>query len=316
MRTSHTSTVFATAALTGVALLTGCSAQASADACEPTFRSGALSEHVSVLGEFGTEPTVNIDESFTYGGAQAQIIHRAADRSEAITGPSVVSLNYMIVESGTNEVMASSASFSNGVGNDLVPVNPGPDQSVFPGGLECAAPGDRVVLTLAPEEVAAITGTHPSASSTAYAFVVDVHDVQPVALDGKARVLPAGFPGVVRDDTGQPGVIATPNDPPSETRAAASIEGDGPEITEDSFVVGNVLQVTWDGWRQTGNQLVREPIRNTFPTGPVEIGAAEGAQLDMREALNGFTVGSEVVVITPDEEYGATVWVVDILSGS
>src|SRR5699024_10625554 len=99
----------------------------------------------------------------------------------------------------------------------------------------------------------------------------------------------------------QPGVIATPNDPPSETRAAVRIEGSGPEVTDESFVVGNMMQVTWNGWRQQGSGMVREPLMNTYPTGPLEIGTTESAQQEIREALNGFTVGSQVVVIVPDE---------------
>ena len=315
MRTPKASTVFATTALVGVGLLTGCSAQSSAAACDPAFGSGALSEHISVLGEFGTDPTVNIDESFTYGGAQAHIVDRAEDRRNAITEPSVVSANYMIVESGTNNVMASSESFSNGQGNDLFPVIPGADQSVFPAGLECAAPGDRVVLTLSPEEVAAINGGQ-AAEAAAFAIIVDVHDVQPIEVEGKARTLPAGFPGVIRDESGQPGVIATPSDPPAQMRSAVRIEGSGPEITDESFVVGNIMQVTWNGWRDSGTSMVREPLMNTYATGPLEIGTTETAQQEIREALNGFTVGSQVVVIVPDDEHDATVWVVDILSGA
>lgn len=315
MRSSQASVAVMATALVGFGLLTGCAQQSIVDTCTPTYGSGAVSENVTVLGTFGTEPTVSIAEGFTYNSAQAHFLEKAEDRTNAVTSPALVSINYMIVASGTNEVIAQSSSFSNGQGNDVVAVSPGSQQSVFPAGLECAAPGDRLVLTLSPEEVFAITGVANSEEQPAYAIVVDVHNVQPMSVDGRVQTLPAGFPSIVVNEHGQPGVVSTPNDPPTDTRAATRIMGDGAVITDDTYVVANVLQVSWDGWRTSGNRQTREPIMNTFTSGPVDLGSTEAAQYSIREALTGFTVGSQVVVIVPDEQHGAVVSVVDILAG-
>lgn len=315
MRSSQAPLAVVATALVGIGLLTGCSQQTAADACTPTYGSGALSENVTVLGTFGTEPTVSIAEGFTYSSAQAHFVEKAEDRTQAITNPALVSINYMIVASGTNEVIAQSSTFANGQGNDVVAVAPGAQESVFPAGLECAAPGDRLVLTLSPEEVFALTGGASSEEQAAYAIVVDVHDVQPMSVEGRTQTLPAGFPGIVVNEYGQPGVVSTPNEAPTETRAATRIKGDGAVITDETYVVANVLQVSWDGWRATGNRQAREPIMNTFTSGPVDLGSTDAAQYAVREALTGFTVGSQVVVIMPDDQHGAVVSVIDILAG-
>lgn len=318
MRTSSASIALATTVLVGAGLLTGCSAQqlTAGDVCESPFNAGALSKNISVLGEFGSDPVVNIPDDIEFNGAQAHTVHRAEDRSNAITEPSLVSINYAIVESSTNEIMAQSESFANGKGSDTLPVIPGAGQNIFPGGLQCAAPGDRVVLTLSPAESQQLSaGINPEGDS-AFAIVVDVHHVQPITPQGTTKNLPAGFPGVITDETGQPGVIATPNEAPSDTRAAVRIEGSGEVITDESFLVANMLQVSWQGWRQDGtNRQVREPFLNTYTSsGPIEVGDGQNSSHPIREALNGYTVGSQVVVIVPDEEYDAMVYVVDILS--
>lgn len=320
MRTTKAQIALAGAALLGAGLLTGCSQQASAaETCEAPYASGALSKNVSVLGDFGSDPVVNVPEGFTYSSAQSYTVHKAKNRENAVTEPSFVSLNYAVFEAGNPEPLMKSQSFTDDRGYELMAVVPDAEQAVLPGGLICAAPGDRVVLTLSPEEAEMLSGGQTGQAGNpdaAYAVLVDVHDVQPIALDGKAKDLPAGFPGVVSNADGQPGVIATPAEAPTEVRKATRIESDGDEITAETSAVVNMMQVTWDGWRDEGGSRTRTPLVNTFAEqGPVEIGSEAQNQEPVRAALTGAKVGSQVVVIVPDDEYGATIYVVDILSG-
>lgn len=307
MRTTTASLATACAALLGAGLLTGCSQTTTHESdCEAPFSSGALSKTVQVLGEFGTSPDVTFPDSVSYEGAQAYIAHRADNRSEEITERSIVTLNYKLIESSTGTVLDESDSFTDGRGHDMVQVDPDAEQSVFPGGLLCAAPGDRVILTLSPEEAESFAGTIDSDEDEQLALIVvtDIHDVRPINNPGKAVNLPSGFPGVVTDDEGQPGIVTAPGAAPTTTRVAERIKGDGEEITAESTLVGNVLSVTWDG----------RLLENSYAEIPQFLGNAENTDTPVRAHLNGARVGSQVVVITPDEEGSAVISVVDILA--
>ena len=301
---TRTLAITATLLVAGGAL-TGCTqASEAADACVSPFASGALSKNVTVLGGFGEEPVVTIPQGFSFSDAQAHTVVRAEDRSHAITDRSVAMVNYALVESATGAVLESSQDFTNGQGNDIVLVAPGAEQGVFPGALECAAPGDRLVLTLSSDEAAMYSASLGAPADTALAVLVDVHSVQPVALQGATKQLPSGFPGVVVDETGQPGVVTAPGNTPTTTRVATRIEGEGQQIDAEDLLIGNILQVSWTG----------DLIENTHVTSPTWLGSEQSGDVPFREHLTGATVGSQVVVITPDDVHGAVVYIVDVLA--
>lgn len=285
--------------------LTGCTqASEAADTCVSPFSSGALSQNITVLGGFEEEPVVTIPQGFSFADAQAHTVVRADDRSQTITERSVAMVNYALVESATGTVLESSADFTNGQGNDIVLVDPEAEQGVFPGALACAAPGDRLVLTLSSDEAAMYSASIGAPADTALAVLVDVHSVQPVALQGSTKQLPSGFPGVVVDETGQPGVVTAPGNEPQTTRIATRVEGEGAQISADDLLIGNVLQVSWAG----------DLIENTHTTSPTWLGSEDSDDAPFREYLTGVTIGSQVVIIAPDEAHGAVIYVVDVLA--
>lgn len=319
MRTTSAQIALAATALVTAGLLTGCTQEASSasdDSCVTSLSSGALSKGVTVLGEFGTTPEVQVPTDISYTGAQRYAAHTADDRGRSVTEASAVTLSFALYASGETEAISSSGPFESPANAVTVPFDPEVEQGALVDALQCAAPGDRLVITLSADEVEAMTGGMMSADDVAIAAVVDVRSVQPMVLDGAAKELPAGFPAVVTNEQGQPGVIATPAEAPTAPRSATRITGDGDTVTAEQVVHANILQVTWDGWRQdSGAGQVRLPFMNTRSgQGSMDIGPEATDPSAVRTALTGQTVGSQVVVLEPNDQYGAMVYVVDILA--
>lgn len=297
-------TPLAVTAILGGVVLTGCSQATAAERCEPALTSGALSENIRVVGGFDSSPGVEIPEDITFANPQVTITDRAEVRERVVDEPAVVTVNYALFESNSGTIIEQSEGFTTGAGTSFVPVRPGEPQGAFLDALECTAPGDRVIAVLSPEEALAISGSIGAPPETALAILIDVHAVQPMKVQGTPKALPFGFPGVVVNEEGQPGVVATPEPAPSSTRVAVRIEGDGPSVQASDNVVANSLAVSWEG----------RIVDNAWANGPAFIGNEDNPNNPVREHLTGLNVGSQVIVLVPTEDGSATIHVVDILA--
>ncbi|HUH52790.1 MAG TPA: hypothetical protein VLZ31_01945 [Microbacteriaceae bacterium] len=294
--------------ITGGAMLmtlAGCATSSLTATCEPVLSDGALVKNVSVLGGFGTEPNISIPQGFTVGAAQSSIIDKNEARTPVADKDSVLTINFALFDSATGAPFEQSESFVTGNGHDFVPVINGISQGSFLDSLECVSPGDRVLMAFAAEEAEAIVGSLSLPTGTNVIGLVDVHQVTPVMRDGKVRNLPSGFPGVITNDTGQPGVVLVPGNPPAEPKAAVRVEGSGNTVQDSDAVVANLMQVSWEG----------ELIDNTWDTsGPRYLGASEDGIHDIRVAITGAKVGSQMVYIQPNGDNSASIYVVDVLA--
>lgn len=298
MRT-RTVTVVLTA-LTLAGGLTACTQAAAYDLCENPLQNGALSSNVTTLGGFGEEPVVSFPSDVLARNAQLSVLVAAEDRADAVVEDSIVSVNYAAYDSVSGALVERSEDFTDGRGGDLIPVRPGTEQSTLVASLECAAPGDRLVAVLSPEESAMMTGD-PAA---AIVVLMDVHSVAPMRATGASQVLPTGFPGVVSNETGRPGVVVAPGPAPSGTRTAARIVGAGDTVTEQDNVIGHVLNVGWAG----------DLVSSTWDQGPQALGIDGDGATALRTALTGHPVGSQVVVLHEGEDSSTSIYVVDILA--
>ena len=193
-------------------------------------------------------------------------------------------------------------------------------KEVVPGfeeALECATEGSRIVVALPPGgiEEATTAGLEMAEDESAVA-VVDIRKVYLPKADGADQFnVGQGLPNVVRGPDGRPGVIVPDAAPPSELVVQTLKKGDGPVVTGDAPVRVHYTGLTWDD---------RTVFETTWDAEP------QSVELDsmipgFAEALDGKTVGSQVlVVIPPDQGYGdqaqgpipadsTLVFVVDIL---
>lgn len=290
-------------------LLTGlaaCSAQnAASDDCSAGMQPGVLSDGVTVLGSFGEMPEVSVPEDVEIVTSQRTIVDEVEeDRGRQVENGTLVGVDMAFFDGATGEQVYASSGFTGGPGEFMLV----DEEQTTPltEALRCAVAGERVVLGLSPEDAAPLAVQLDGTPGATMVGVLDVVSVSGMSAQGAARGLPAGFPSVVTNADGRPGIVLPPNSAPSGTTAAVRIEGDGPEIAADSNVIAQVLEVGWDG-RQ---------ISNTWTDGPMGLGNEEQivqSGYTYRAALTGKTVGSQVVIIENEGDSEPRVLVVDIL---
>lgn len=283
-------------------LLTGCSTDTAADLCGATIKNGALSDTVTVNGGFGTQPRVTFAPDVTAASAQRTVVEAAEDRTSIADESSVVAINYALYDSGSGQLLEQSPGFSGQGDLSFFMVHGEPGLGALSDGLRCSAPGDRVVVVFSPEE-SEMFGAMPGSSLVA---LVDVHSVHPTRAEGAKKNLPTGFPGVVTDETGRPGVVVAPGAAPTSVRVASRIEGTGADVQPDQNIVAQVLSVGWKG----------ELVANGWESGPQALGTEANPNHPTREQLDGYPVGSQVVILEPDGAGSATIHVVDIIGAA
>lgn len=283
-----------------VAGLTGCTSAHTAEAnCKPMLTAGSSSDSVSVQGGIGDPITVSLAYPQKDLLTQRTILNKAADRSRVITEGDIATVNMVVIDGGSGQTIYDSKEQSGGSSKQLVSVTEA-QASPFSEGIRCAAPGDRVVVTLSSQTATQYGMT----MGTPAIAVIDVIDAFGPKAEGRAKGLPNGFPAVVTNESGQPGIVLPPSKAPTGTQSAVRIAGDGPVVKDTDIVQVNAMGVNW------ADQSV---FVNTWDSGMTAPLGADSGEDPLRAALTGKKIGSQVVVIT-DVGGQAQVFVMDIVA--
>ena len=303
--------VLATAVI--AAALTGCS---SADAnvldrtgCEPTLAPGAVSDSTVVLGGWGAEPQISIPKDLEIAASQRSIVDSSevGKRPRLADGDTIVTVNFVLYEQKTGEQLYRTDGFAAGAdnrSNDFFLL--APDSSPLVEAVRCTAPGERVVLAMSQVDSIPLHQQIGGDFDSGVIAVIDVEAVGALRAEGPTRGLPNGFPAVVTDSTGQPGVVLPPRDAPAGSTSGVRIAGSGPKIEASDRIVVQILTVGWDGdvlsntWVDSGPQLLENEE------------SSQAQQLHFRFELTGKRVGSQVVITEGGDS--ARVHVVDVLA--
>lgn len=295
-------------------LLSGCSGAATKDAtgaeCAPA---GGASDAVKVEGEFGAELKLTSETP-----AEASELERTV--IEEGTGK-------VVEEGGT--INAAMTYFNGATGEAVqhVPASPvtNDKEALLPWAYEavrCAAPEQRAAIVLPASDVlnrpAAESGIENLTDDDTMIIVMDFSEAEdaeaapaqcdisnfdtaslPARAEGEEEKAPEGFPSVKLDGDGAP-TITMPEgvEPPTELEIATLIKGDGPEVEAGACVAVNYRGVIWSTGEEFDSSWSRgEPV--AFST--------EGVIGGFKEALEGQTVGSQVISVVPAEDggYGA-----------
>lgn len=293
-----------------VAGLAGCSASDPQNACETPLQPGALSSSVTIIGESEAGPKVKITGPTDIMNAQRSVLveHQGGPM---VQGGDVTTVNVTIFDAKTGaELSPSQKRFLQAMPDDVMPDLTAYLQSsdadmlrhtdLMMAAVRCSTPGDTLAV--------AVTAGQARASQLgdeAVVLVVEVLATQPMAASGAQRALPSGFPAVTTNETGRPGVVLPPHAAPTELLVAPRIEGTGAVVSAEDYMIGNVLTVGWDGTERG----------NTWGTSVAEFGteAQPGKGFEFRAALTGQRVGSQVVVLDPNNG-DPVVRVVDIIA--
>lgn len=288
-----------------IAGITGCSAQQATPDCEPVMQPGALSDSVTVDGGFDAAPAIEKLDDVAIETSQRTMIDEASDRSVLAHDQSLVGVNMAFFDTVTGEQIYESPSFGSADSPEFLLVDDGQSNPLSES-VRCLAAGDRAVLALSPAEGAQLSAQLGGSGMGSVVGIVDVQTVSPLAVQGKTRGLPNGYPAVVTNDEGRPGVVLPPREAPKGTTSAVRIAGTGAEVTADNNVIAQLLEVDWDGQERT----------NTWDTGLMGLGNEEQiaqSGFTYRTALTGQRVGSQVVVVENLEDGTPRVLVIDIL---
>jgi len=278
-------------AAAAVLLLAGCSGSPDADStpdatasasgdCTTPF-TGEVPEGLDVSGDFEGPVTIERPDDFAPADIQRSVLIEGS--GDEIQAGDVVKANYTVVDASTGEVLLNSLD-TDPAGMDMV-VNA---QQIFGAAVSCVPVGSRTVSTFP----AGVLGE----GAPAYVLVADAIEELPTRATGTEVAPVEGMPTVEFADDGAP-TITVPDAPaPTETRIENLRQGDGEEVRSGDQVIVQYTGVLYDGGTVFDSSWERG-MPAEFPTTGVVPG--------FRQALEGQTVGSQVVaVIPPADGYG------------
>ncbi len=282
--------ILAAAGLLSVAL-TGCSSIFGDAACEPPGQSDTIADLVQVRGEVGSPPTITAFTPIrTTSLATTDLTIGTGTVLTSTAQTLLVDITLFFGESGEQLV----GTHYDGDLSRTQTVQTWMDQSPGLGqAMVCAAEGSRILALLSPDDIG--EGLQQSLGLSAEESLIAVIDVRKVFLAhavGSAVFNTArGLPSVVRAPDGRPGITVPGGEPPAELVTQVLIRGDGEPVTaQNGFRVhytgvlwasGKVFDSSWD----TG--AARFTLQSLVP--------------GVSQALEGQTVGSQVLVIVPPE---------------
>lgn len=169
--------------------------------------------------------------------------------------------------------------------------------------LECATEGSRVAFAIPaadlPEGMAAQAGLGADGSMVG---TIDIQEVLLPRAEGRDVFNDArGLPTVVRAPDGRPGIIIPDSAVPETTVTQTLIEGRGAEVADGA----PLFHYTAVGWAD------RSVSATSWDSGVVHDAGAVPEQV--RDAIANSTVGSQVLVVLPEDDGDAHVYVVDVL---
>ena len=276
-----------------------------------------VTELITVEGEPGTAPDVTMySPLFTAETAHSVVTPgtgRVLDDANQLT-----QLDMALYSGSSGERLVTTAF---GDENAAEPIALSTWGQTFQGlekGLMCATEGSRVIVAMASDDIAfgqGMAGLGIAPGETVVA-VVDVRTVMRSKADGKDQLVTGhGLPSVVRAEDGQPGVTLPCGEPAADLVVETLKRGDGDVVQTGDTVFVQYTGLTWN----------EKEVFDSSWGGPARAMSLDGIIPGFAQALEGQTVGSQVLAVIPPElgygdqasgkiPAGATlVFVVDIL---
>lgn len=264
------------------------SAGAAGDLCSAQAASGPASNAVVIDGDAGTPSTATFSAPLDVAALETTVV--AEGSGDPVASGDFVSYALTAYDATTGEKLGE-LGYAPG---EVLPqqISAGAPLGQF---LGCGAPGERVAAAIP------ASGAEGDANYVGAAvYIVDLLAKVPTAAWGAEQPAVAGLPTVTLDADGTPTIaIDTAATPPAATEVAVLKEGDGYEVQS-----GDQVLIQFRGARWSTGELFEGG--DTWATNAPYTGATTGFVPGFAKALEGQTVGSQVlVVITPEDGYGA-----------
>lgn len=274
-------------AIAGV-LLAGCSGGAAPEStatptasaeCVLDAPSGSDSDAIQVQGT-GPAFTVTVPDGLGFADIQRTVLTEGSG-PELFTGD-FVSGAYTVVDGTTGDVLADSSTLS-ADDSGYVPMLLDPTSySIFVAALECLPMGSTVALT--------IPGTAFGEGGTPVVVVATSVEKLETRADGADQPAVDGMPTVELADDGAPTITLPGGEPPAEVQLEPLKIGDGPVVNS-----GDTVFVQYTGVKWSDGSVFDSSWDRGYPSAFATTGVVEGFQ----QALEGQTVGSQMLVVIP-----------------
>ncbi|MGN6219390.1 MAG: FKBP-type peptidyl-prolyl cis-trans isomerase [Microbacterium sp.] len=244
------------------------------DMCALAAPSGSVSAGVTVTGELGEPRAAALPAPLTITAPERTVVVDGG--GEKIDGSSLIDVASTTYDAATGQEVAST-------GQDGTVPLPVPAAGLAQS-IGCATVGSRIVV-----------GTPSAEGSASTIEVIDVLGIRPDVATGTAQQPVDGMPAVTLED-GVPQIVIPNADPPEKTRVAVLKKGDGEKVAPGDRVMAQYTSVRWSD---------HEIIGSSWMTGAPTVFVPADVVPGLREAFDGQTVGSQVlVVIPPAAAYG------------
>lgn len=259
---------------------------------------GDASTLVSANGDLGSTVTTTFPYPLVSTGTQSSVLIDGDGAPAGLGG--VVNARYSVYDAETGTQVGSPST-------SMIVVS----DSLFDGlkeTLACSSTGERVAVVLPNETASKIVSGAPGS----IVMVFDILNTFPQAADGADQPAQSGFPSVVHDSNGRPGVSIT-GAAPTEAKSTLLKKGDGDALVEGDQVIVQATAVSY---------ATKKVVSSTWEDGSPQLwlvsddtSSTSGSKQPAGIAafLQGVPVGSEVLVVLPDGKGSATAWVVDVL---
>ena len=288
-------------------LLSGCAGVPGfGGPCEP-IASGDASNLIEADGELGSEPEVDFPTPLVAKSAERTVLEQG--EGEELRSGAVADIEYSILNGATGEVLGAS-DYADGPGARFTV-----DETAQTLGeaLRCAQAGSRLAVATTAADVYGPGGLEQAGidDDATLVFVVDVERTWLGKADGVNQLPADGMPTVVTAVDGTPGVVVPAEAAPSEARSSTIKAGDGAVVREDDDIVLHYSSFSWPA--EVGEKPSAQD--SSWGQSPITYTVSNDAEFgeDVAEALVGATVGSQLLVVVPGQDAGATIFVLDIL---
>lgn len=308
---SPTSTEFVPTASASVSDSASASASSSVSA-HPSITPATDLSAVSVTGDYGKLPTVNIPAPWGIDKTQSKTLVQGTGAE--VTAKSLIEVNYWGANGYTGTVFDESFSKNAPISYSVSGFISG-----FQTGVIGQKVGSRVLIGITGADGYDSNGGNSNIGiqvGDSLVFVVDIIAVSGTGPSGEAVAPAAGLPTVSGELTAPVLTINTAATPPSALTVQPLIKGAGKAVTAKSTVRVDYAEYAWS----TG-----KVVKQSYGYSPLD-GALSSTIAGWQTGLVGQTVGSRVLlVVPPDQAYpsgnprsdvkaGETmVYVVDIL---
>ena len=240
---------------------------------------GADSDAIEVTGD-APQFTVTVPEGLAFDDIQRTVLAEGSGRDLA-TGD-FVSGAYTVVDGASGDVLVDSSTLS-AEDSGFVPMLLDPtNYSIFVAALECLPLGSTVALT--------IPGSAFGEGGTPVVVVASSDDELDTRADGADQEPVEGMPTVALADDGAPTITLPGGEPPAAVELAPLKVGDGATVES-----GDTVFVQYTGVKWSDGSVFDSSWDRGYPSAFATTGVVEGFQ----QALEGQTVGSQVLVVIP-----------------